>query len=460
MREHATILLLLIKIFDWLLIVACGAVSFFVLEPSKNFPSYDGFMPQNYLHALVLAFVLSAWWFPALSVYKSKRGESLFEEMRTLFIGWGASMLALLVFMVFSKTTTDFSRHWLALWFAVVFFSLVVSRVLLRLALRHLRQRGFNQRHIVLVGNGALASQVAERIQSSEWMGLKVVGFFGQKPQSESALPHLGEIGEVVAYAEQYDVDQVWLTFSLKEMEQIDSLSQQLMTVAVDVMLVPDISSLRLLNHSVSQIDGMPVINMSVTPMRGGNALIKWLEDKLLSLIILLMISPLMVLIAIAVKLSSPGPVFYRQERISWNGKRFNMLKFRSMPVDSDKDLVWGQAKNKQPTRIGQFLRKTSLDELPQFINVLKGDMSIVGPRPERTVFVQQFKHEIDGYMQKHLVQAGITGWAQINGWRGDTCLQTRVEYDLYYIENWSLWLDLKIIFLTLFKGFRHENAY
>jgi len=204
----------------------------------------------------------------------------------------------------------------------------------------------------------------------------------------------------------------------------------------------------------------MPVINMSVSPMKGANAIVKWLEDKLLSIFILLLISPLMLIIAFAVKLSSSGPVFYRQERISWNGKRFQMLKFRSMPTDSDKDIVWGHAKSKHPTRVGQFLRKTSLDELPQFINVLKGDMSIVGPRPERTVFVEQFKYEIDSYMQKHLVQAGITGWAQVNGWRGDTCLQTRVKYDLYYVEHWSLWFDLKIIFMTLFKTLNHGDSH
>ncbi|TXL00753.1 hypothetical protein BMR02_05040 [Methylococcaceae bacterium HT1] len=166
--------------------------------------------------------------------------------------------------------------------------------------------------------------------------------------------------------------------------------------------------------------------------------------------------------IALAVKLSSPGPVFYRQERVIWNGKGFNMLKFRSMPMGTDKRTggpIWGGAAKKQTTRIGHFLRSTSLDELPQFINVLKGDMSIVGPRPERTVFVEQFKYEIDSYMQKHLVPAGITGWAQINGWRGDTCLKTRIDYDLFYIENWSLWFNLKIIFLTLFKDFKHKET-
>ncbi|MBW6453364.1 MAG: undecaprenyl-phosphate glucose phosphotransferase [Methyloprofundus sp.] len=459
MREHAALLVILIKLFDWLVIVGGGIVCFYFLEPSKHFPAYDGLLPVTYLNALGMALLLSAWWFPAFNVYKSWRGENLFEEVRTLLLGWGCSMMALLVFMVFTKTTTEFSRHWIGLWFGLVFIGLVLSRISLRLVLRYLRKKGLNQRHIVLVGCSALTAQVAKRVQASDWMGLEISGFFSDENNTIDGLNKLGDLGHLVDYAEQHEVDQVWLTLPLKEMDKIDTICRELHSVSVEVLLIPDISSLRLLNHSISQIDGMPVINMSVSPMKGINVLIKWLEDKLLSAFILLLISPLMLLIAIAVKLSSSGPILYRQERISWNGKRFQMLKFRSMPVDSDKNIVWGQAKNKHPTRVGQFLRKTSLDELPQFINVLKGDMSIVGPRPERTVFVEQFKHEIDSYMQKHLVQAGITGWAQVNGWRGDTCLQTRVKYDLYYVEHWSIWFDLKIIFMTLFKVFHQEDA-
>jgi putative colanic acid biosynthesis UDP-glucose lipid carrier transferase len=459
MREHSDLLVLLNKLLDWAFIIGGGFLCFYVLEPSKNFPAYDGLMPINYLHALGMTFLLSAWWFPAFDVYKSWRGESLFEEIRTLLFSWSACLIALLVFMVFTKTTTEFSRHWMGLWFVTVFFALVMSRIVLRLILRSVRKKGLNQRHIVIVGNGQHTRQVIDRVQKSDWMGLSIRGIFAN-PGNITAIPNLGTAEQLIPFLEHHDIDQVWMTFSLKDMEQIDKLCRQLHKIAVEVILIPDISSLRLLNHSVSQMDGMPVIHMSASPMKGANVLVKWLEDKLLSLLILVLISPLMVSIALAIKLTSQGPVFYRQERVSWNGKRFMMLKFRSMPVDSDQQLIWGQAQTKQPTRIGQFLRQTSLDELPQFINVLKGDMSIVGPRPERTVFVNQFRHEIDNYMQKHLVQAGITGWAQVNGWRGDTCLNTRIAHDLYYIENWSLWLDLKIILLTLFKGFSNENAY
>jgi len=188
---------------------------------------------------------------------------------------------------------------------------------------------------------------------------------------------------------------------------------------------------------------------------------LKRTEDIVLSIIILSLISPIILIVAIGVKATSPGPIFYRQTRVTLNNKNFGMLKFRSMPIDTEKNGVqWGASKSKTNTKFGQFIRASSLDELPQFLNVLKGDMSIVGPRPERDIFIDKFAQDIPNYMDKHKVKAGITGWAQINGWRGDTSLEKRIEFDLYYINNWTLWFDIKIIFLTIFKGFVNKNAY
>jgi len=338
--------------------------------------------------------------------------------------------------------------------------------VLLRAGLRWLRKHGFNQRRIVIVGNTDLGTEVVNRLQAAPWMGLNICGYFhGDDTASETTIPgvaHVGGLGDLAAYVADENIDQVWIAVPLRDEEKVKQILHDLRHSTVDIRFVPDLFGMRLLNHSITDVAGLPVMNLSVTPMVGMNRLLKALEDRFLSALILLFISPLMLVIALGVKLSSPGPVFYRQERVGWNGRSFMMLKFRSMPVDVEKDGVeWGGAgKSKQPTRLGAILRRTSLDELPQFINVLKGDMSIVGPRPERSVFVEKFKDEIPGYMKKHLVKAGITGWAQINGWRGDTDLNKRVEYDLYYIENWSLWLDLKIIFLTVFRGFVNKNAY
>ena len=453
-KDHGASLVFLMKLIDSVIVVGMGIACFFVLEPIKSFSSYAGFMPENYLTIIVLGFMFSAWWFPAFHVYQSWRWSSFLIEMRGIFLGWAFSVIGLLAFIFFTKTATEFSRHWFFLWFVSVFSALVLQRFILRWVLRVLRQKGVNLRHIVIVGDGLLSEQLIEKIQSATWMGLHIKGIFADMPiDNITNLPHLGKTQDVLGYVEENAIDQVWITLPLKAMEKIENLCRELHSVVVEVKLVPDIASLRLLNYSTMQLDGIAVINMSVSPMSSGHRLLKWMEDKVLSFVILLFISPLLGIIALAVKFSSPGPIFYKQERVGNNGKKFQMLKFRSMPVDADKELVWGGSQAKKKTRIGVFLRQTSLDELPQFINVLKGDMSIVGPRPERTVFVEQFKHEINSYMQKHLVQAGITGWAQVNGWRGDTSLKTRLEYDLFYIENWSLWFDLKIILMTLYKG-------
>jgi putative colanic acid biosynthesis UDP-glucose lipid carrier transferase len=213
---------------------------------------------------------------------------------------------------------------------------------------------------------------------------------------------------------------------------------------------------------SLNTVAGIPTLDVSVSPLHGINRYIKELEDRLLALLILLLLSPLMFLIALGVKLSSRGPVFYKQVRVGWNNRKFTMLKFRSMPVDAEAKTgaVWAKPSENRATPFGAFLRKTSLDELPQLINVLRGDMSLVGPRPERPDFVEVFKDQVPNYMKKHMVKAGITGWAQVNGWRGDTDLNQRIEHDLYYIQHWSLWFDLEIAFRTLLTGFIHKNAY
>ena len=309
----------------------------------------------------------------------------------------------------------------------------------------------------------------SRKIRRATWTGLYIHGFFSDTPGQHQVhpeladIPDLGSLDEVVAYLETHPVDQVWIGLSLRHIDKIRRLVDALHTVTAEVRLILDITSFRLLNHSIAQIDGIPVINMSVSPMTGVNRIIKWCEDKILAALLLLALSPLLLLLALLVKCSSPGPVLYRQARVGWNGKVFDMFKFRSMPAEVEKDqpIVWGRAAQKQPTTIGRWLRKTSLDELPQLINVLKGEMSLVGPRPERPQFVEEFKHRIPSYMQKHLVNAGMTGWAQINGWRGDTDLHKRIEYDLWYIEHWSLWLDLKILLLTVLGGFldRHTEV-
>ena len=333
-----------------------------------------------------------------------------------------------------------------------------VMRYCIRLGLRELRARGYNQRSVVIIGYGNLGEMVKQQLEDSVNSGFNIAACFISKNNQEDDTV----LKQGLAYLDDHRVDQIWLALPASNNKATVRILNRLSDSTSDIRIVPDMFSMKMMNQSLGVVAGLPVINMSLTPIDGLNRWVKEIQDRILSILILLLVSPLLVAIAVGVKLSSPGPIFFRQERLSWNGKPFMMYKFRSMPVDveSASGPVWAKPGEQRATRFGRFLRRTSLDELPQFINVLVGDMSIVGPRPERPEFVRQFKSEIPGYMQKHMVKAGITGWAQVNGWRGDTCLNTRIAHDLEYIRQWSLLFDLKIIFLTIFKGFFNRNAY
>ncbi len=381
--------------------------------------------------------------------YRSWRGAQLPAVLAKVTGRWLVVVGLILLWLFIFKASQDFSRIWFGVWIVLVSILLWIERLSIYLVLRSLRRYGFNLRHVALVGSGPAADGLRDRVMGAGWSGYKI-----------ALVVPLAD-GDALTQLAAAQVDEVWLALPLGDEKAIRDTLHALRHSTASIRFVPDLFTLRLINHGVSDVLGMPMYDLSTSPMTGMNQLIKWLEDKVLSSLILLMISPLMILLALGVKLTSPGPVFYRQERVGLNNKPFHMLKFRSMPVDTEKSGVqWGGSAAKATTRFGQFIRKTSLDELPQFLNVLKGDMSIVGPRPERPMFVEQFKEEIPDYMKKHMVKAGITGWAQVHGWRGDTDLKTRIEYDLYYIENWSLWLDLKIIVMTVFKGFVNKNAY
>lgn len=436
----------LVRVADGLAVLLGGAMALdarrFITsfhEPSTGLAGY---------YALVSVAALVFALLPA-QVYRSWRGAELPSMLAGVAGRWLMLLGLILLWLFLFKSSDDYSRIWFGLWAALALFFLWLERLLLYLFLRALRRRGFNQRHVALVGGGPGAENLKSRLAAYGWSGFKISVEVADT--SPLALAQLADAS----------VDEVWLALPLSDEPAIRDALYALRHSTASIRFVPDLFTLSLVNHGVSDVVGVTMYDLSTSPMAGMNQLMKWLEDKVLSLIILILISPIMLLLALGVKLTSPGPVFYRQERIGLNNKPFDMLKFRSMPVDTEKAGVqWGGSAAKATSRFGQFIRKTSLDELPQFINVLKGDMSIVGPRPERPMFVEQFKDEIPNYMKKHLVKAGITGWAQIHGWRGDTDLKTRIEYDLYYIEHWSLWLDLRIIFLTLFKGFVNKNAY
>ncbi len=402
--------------------------------------------------------------YSSLGAYQGWRGTNSTTEASLVFWSHVVTFLLIILSAYVTQYGDSLPRMWVFSWFLWSLGFIAILRIAVRRMLGYLRAKGRNIRRILLVGNGDLGQRVIDKLQLHPNLGLSVVGFVGDVSESDTVDPNypiLGSIEEIERIVHERGVDQVWITLPLGEVQKMEKVQSLLVTTTVTIRIVPDIFGFQLLNHSITEVAGLPLINLSTSPMlEGKNRVLKLLEDKLLASLILVLICPLMIALAIGVKLSSKGPVFYRQERVSWNGRSFNMLKFRSMAVDSEADgVTWGGASDMKVTRFGRFIRRSSLDELPQFINVLRGDMSIVGPRPERTVFVEQFKHEIPLYMKKHMVKAGITGWAQINGWRGDSDLQQRIDFDLYYIENWSIWLDLKIIIFTVFSGFFHKNA-
>lgn len=460
-RESSLVVGVFLRFLDVVFIIAAARYSYHLYFDTWS-------VPEHYRLAYSMGALLVLTFFPGLKVYRFDRGSSRIDEAGRVVFALGVLFLMLTLTAVLSKTSQSYSRIWFVLWFVLSALSFGAYRFVFRMVLRGLRRRGVNQKNIVLVGTARQSQHVFEVISRQSWLGFTIEGFYqvddsttDNSVTEKGRLPVKGTKDDLLERVQTAGIDEVWLCLPVNRASELEALLNDLSRVALTVRYVPDFFGFDLINHSVSQVGELPVVNLSVTPMEGWNRVIKWFEDKLLSAIILLLISPVLLAVGIGVKLSSPGPVFYRQERVSWNGRSFNMLKFRSMPENNEQNGVhWGGAKSKEVTPFGRFIRATSLDELPQFVNVLKGDMSIVGPRPERTLFVDQFKQEIPRYMQKHMVKAGITGWAQIHGWRGDTDLRKRIEYDMYYIENWSLRLDLKIIVLTVFKGFVNKNAY
>lgn len=420
----------------------------------------------HYRAPVVLAALLAMSIFPSLGLYDSWRGRNPVDQVRAITFGWLGVILGLVIIGFALKQSDRFSRLWVFDWLILSGTLLILGRILMYAALRALRVRGWNHRRILIVGNGYLAGDVLDRLAHSPATGWEVIA--AAMIDYEGCAARHGRVkfirytDRVERLSRRLEIDEVWLCLPLDQQALIDQVIWDFRHTTATLRLVPNLRGMRLILHPVTEVLGLPMLNLSVSPMQGMSRVIKAVEDRFLSALILTLISPLLVALAIGVKLSSPGPVFFRQKRMGWNGRLFTILKFRSMPVDVEATTgaVWATHGEKRSTPFGGFLRQTSLDELPQFINVLRGDMSIVGPRPERPVFVEQFKEEIPGYMQKHMVKAGITGWAQVNGWRGSTDLKKRIEHDLYYIEHWSLWFDLKIIFLTMFKGFVDKNAY
>ena len=426
-----------------------------------NIPWHDRYSLLGILGGFI--FITAA---QMVGIYQSWRGRPITTSTILIFKAWLLTWASLIILAFLSKDVSNFSRLATSLWAITTLAALIGYRICIRLVLSHFRTQGKNNRRIAIAGAGKVGQHLAKVIQNNPWLGYQVVAFYDDNQQLINTTIEntkvVGDTEQLFEDAKNNCFDEIYLCLPLRAESKIKSLLNQLTDTTAVVKYIPDLFTFDLMHAKWTDLKGIPIVSVYDTPLNSTSAkFLKRMEDIVVSSIILLLISPIMIVLAIGVKLTSPGPVFYRQTRVGWNGQNFQMLKFRSMPVNVEKDgIQWGSAKSKTNTKFGQFIRTTSLDELPQFLNVLKGDMSIVGPRPERDIFVEQFRKEIPRYMQKHMVKAGITGWAQVNGWRGDTSLEKRVEFDLHYINNWSLWLDIKIIILTIFKGFINKNAY
>ncbi len=418
---------------------------------------------EQYLSFLPWFLIISALVFWASGLYMPDRAQRL-----TRLVFSVAKAVALEVLMV--AASMSFYREFYVSRLTIIFFGLLTPTLMIGLRLmiyfyiRRARQQGRNLRRVLIIGAGRAGRRLERSFQLYPWMGFDVVGFLDDFKTDEADV--LGTTDETIAIVDRFEetepIDYVYIALPLRASARIEALLDAFATRLVHVCLVPDLLQYDIVNSRITDVDGLPVIHLIDEAPIEFRRVMKRVMDVAFSATFLLVTAPLLLAIAAAVKLSSPGPVFYRQERMGLNGRTFRMLKFRSMPVHAEAGTgaVWARAGEDRATPVGKFLRRTSLDELPQFINVLKGDMSVVGPRPERPVFIEQFKEQVPRYMLRHKVKAGITGWAQVNGWRGNTSLEKRIQYDLYYIQNWSLLLDFKIMLMTVWKGFVNENAY
>jgi len=408
-------------------------------------------------------------------LYLSFRGARLAQFITPIFRAWLITIAALLALAYGLKITEDYSRLALGVWFVVTPFVLLVWRLTIKTALSKFRSNEKNNRKVAIIGAEPMGVQLAEVIRNTPSLGLKMIGFYDDRQQKELSQDERvakgvkdclkGNIDDAVKLAESGEVDLIYIAFSLKGQQRILEVIQKLSNTSVRIHLVPDLFVFDLLHSRFINLGPIPTISIFESPYFGVDGWVKRAEDVLLSSVILALIAIPMLFIAAGVKLTSPGPVFFKQRRYGIDGSEIKIWKFRSMKTLDDGAQVKQATKNDtRITKFGAFLRKTSLDELPQFINVLRGEMSIVGPRPHAVAHNEEYRKIIDRYMLRHRVKPGITGWAQVNGWRGETDtvekMEKRVEHDIYYIRNWSVWFDLMIILKTLLVGFVNKNAY
>lgn len=414
-------------------------------------------------------FTLTLVIFKGLNLYQSWRGASITSEFKRILLGWFLIITILVMSSTLFYTPKIFTQDVFLSWLILTPLGITLEHAIIRLTLRYFRSQGKNVRHVIIAGAGQLGTKLHHKILNSPGFGLKIMGFFDDKYdeglKDVHGIPVLGNLNDLPQYVSEREIDIVYIALPFRAEEKMKTLANALSDSRTSVFVIPDIFIFQLLHTRLIDLDGIPIFSIFDTHFNGIDGWLKRLFDIIVASLILVLISPVMLLISVGIKLSSKGPIVFKQRRYGLNGDEIIVYKFRSMKVCEDgKNVPQAQKNDPRITPFGNFIRKTSLDELPQFINVIQGRMSIVGPRPHAISHNEHYRKLIDGYMLRHKVKPGITGWAQINGWRGETDtlykMEKRVEYDLDYIRNWSIWLDIEIILLTIIRGFTGKNAY
>lgn len=455
-KENQRMLNYINILLDGLILLAAMPVSFAI----RFFLLPDGVINVPFGQYMVLTAGLVPLYlltFAAFGLYESFRKKRLYRELGRLF--WACSLdFILLQTFLFLFKEMHFSRGTLFLFYFLSLFGLACKRVVLRSVLRHYRQKGYNQKHVILVGDSPMARKYWETVRADRELGYQLDGYMASR-DSLPGLTYYGGVEALLRVLERRHPDEVVAALPAEEFQATPSIIEACEKAGVKLSIIPFYAEYMPSNPQFDDIDGIPLMNIRRIPLDNWvNALVKRLMDVCGSLVLIVLTSPIMLFAAVGVKLSSPGPVIFKQVRVGRNKKTFNMYKFRSMRINASQDTGWSREHDDRKTAFGAFIRKCSIDELPQFFNVLRGDMSLVGPRPEVPYYVEQFKEEIPLYMVKHQVRPGITGWAQVNGLRGDTSIEERIRHDIFYIENWTLLFDVKILFMTLFKGIINQE--
>ncbi len=439
--------------------LAAYAMRFYGIGPALVTPD----VPPLRDYVLQVVPILLVWGFAFhwFDLYRPRRIGSHVSEWVDIAKASTLGVLVLLAVMQFAFHHVEYSRVVILYFWLLSIAGASLLRAGFREGLRVARRRGYNVRRAIVVGGGRPAADVLAMLARRVDLGIQVIGVVGDKSEVDSERgPWLGGFEDVRAILDRHPVDVVFVALPHTEHGRLAGVLADIGDDPVTIHLVPDVYGLASLRGGIEEFEAIPFIHLRESPLYGWNRVLKRAFDLVVGGVCLVIAAPVMLGLALAVRLTSPGPILLRQERMGLDGRRFPLLKFRTMRVDAEAATgpVWARPDDARRTAVGGVLRRFNLDELPQLINVLRGEMSLVGPRPERPVFVEDFRRRIPGYMLRHKVKAGMTGWAQVNGWRGDTSLEKRIEYDLYYIERWSLFLDVKILVQTLYRGF--TNAY